>query len=34
LPASFLSEVTIVPVTLEWKNKEAIETLLDGINLV
>jgi tetraacyldisaccharide 4'-kinase len=34
LPASFLSEVTIVPVTLEWKNKEAIETLVDGINLV
>ena len=34
LPRSFLSEVTIVPVTLEWENKEAIENLLDGINHV
>ena len=34
LPASFLSEVTIVCVTMEWKNKEAIETLLDEINHV
>ena len=34
LPRSFLSEVTIVPVTLEWENKEAIEILLDGINHV
>jgi tetraacyldisaccharide 4'-kinase len=34
LPASFLSEVTIVYITMEWKNKEAIETLLDRINHV
>ena len=34
LPASFLSEVTIIPITLEWENEEAINTLLGGINHV
>lgn len=34
LPVLFLSEVTIVPVALEWDNKESIETLLDKINHV
>lgn len=34
LPQKFLSEVIIVPVALEWNNKEAIETLLDKINYV
>lgn len=34
LPTPFLSEVTIVPITLKWDNKESIETLLDKINHV
>jgi tetraacyldisaccharide 4'-kinase len=34
LPVPFLSEVTIVPIALEWDNKESIETLLDKINHV
>jgi tetraacyldisaccharide 4'-kinase len=34
LPPSFLDEVTIISVTLEWQNEKVIDTLLDGINHV
>jgi len=34
LPIAFLSEVTIVPVTLKWSDHVVIETLLDKINNV
>ncbi len=31
LPASFIDEVSVVPVALDWQDKAALETLLDGI---
>ena len=34
LPITFLREVTIVPINLEWDNEESIKTLLDKIDHV
>ena len=34
LPKSFLNELTVVPVTLKWGDKEVIEALLEKINNV